>query len=247
MFFHHDKWAGRALRSKQGIYFFSSYIQYGLWPQRHALLGRIHGQRTTWTLLILTASLRDSSTHTYTHLSKPHNSPNYRGKERISTHSDLPHREQETRGVLDKREFESWRNIDALLTAPKNFIWRWKRIEKNQKMTTTAHKQYNLKINKAILLREWEREREREEHKTRPGTPEKLSTLPHPNCGKTIRNWHSTNNGLNGHTGGGPNIRIWNSQKETILSSSSSSSSSHPWKKSGQTKKKKNKTHQEQT
>jgi hypothetical protein len=144
MFFHHDKWGGRALRSKQGIYIFFSYIQYGLWPQRHALLGRIHGQRTMWMLSILTASLRDSSTHTHTHththFSKPDNSPNYRGKERISTHSDLPHREQETRRVLDKWGLESWRNIDALLTAPKNFIWRWKQIEKNQKMTITTHK-----------------------------------------------------------------------------------------------------------
>ncbi len=82
----------------------------------------------------------NTHTHTHTHFSKPHNSPNYRGKERISTHSDLPHREQETRRVLDKWGLESWRNIDALLTAPKNFIWRWKQIEKNQKMTITTHK-----------------------------------------------------------------------------------------------------------
>jgi hypothetical protein len=83
-------------------------------------------------------------------------------------------------------------------------------LRKTKRWRQQPTKEYNLKIDKAILLRV--REREREEHKTRPGTPEKLSTLPHPNCGKTIRNWHSTNNGLNGHTGGGPNIRIWNSQ-----------------------------------
>ncbi len=70
MFFHHDKWGGRALRSKQRIYFFFSYIQYGLWPQRHALLGRIHGQRTMWTLPILTGSSTHTHTHTHTHTSQ---------------------------------------------------------------------------------------------------------------------------------------------------------------------------------